>query len=213
MKLQNMPELKISGRKVPLQTRSRERVELIIDSAEKLLLKVNLAGITTSRIAEEAGIPVGSIYQYFKDRDAVLLALGERVIRGQDRKLEKVFEEVSAHAHWRHVVKVVIRAFVDNIFEGDMHMRLDAALSNNSEWQDIHQLSEDRIVSIFAGYPLYTKKAVPHKKAMVISRTIVLLVRATVYRSKLMTSQEEEEMLIEETERMIIAYLSTIFGD
>lgn len=196
-----------------MQTRSRERVKRIIDSAEKLLLKVDLQSITTSKIAEEAGIPVGSIYQYFKDRDSILLALGERVTDEQDRKIERVFEEVSAHAHWRHVVKVVIRAFVDNIFEGDVHFRLDTALSTNTEWQAIHLASEKRIVDTFAHYPLYAEKGIPLQKARIIAKVIVVLVTATVTRTKFPCSLEEEEMLIDETERMIVAYLSTMFGD
>lgn len=211
--MKNLSYSYASGRKAPLQSRSRERVKLIIDSAEKLLMKVNLSAITTSHIAEEAGIPVGSIYQYFKDRDTVLLALGERVISEQDRKLERIFEEVSAHAHWRHVVKVVVRSFVDNIFEGDIHFRLDTALSTNTEWRTIQLASERRIVETLSNYSLFTEKGIPREKARIITKVIVLLVTAAVTRTKYPCSLDEEKMLIEETERMIIAYLSTLFGD
>lgn len=205
--------LQDNGRKLPLQNRSRERVKLIIDSAEKLLIAVALPEITTSSIAKTAGIPVGSIYQYFKDRDAILLALGERVIADQDQKLERTFEEVSAHAHWRHVVKVVIRAFVENIYEGDIHFRLDTALSNNTEWRAIQMASERRIVETLSNYSLFVEKGISLKKARIITKLIVLLVTATVTRTKFPCSLDEEELLVRESEAMITAYLSTLFGD
>ena len=212
-KLKESSNLRGNGRKLPLQNRSRERVQLIIDNAEKLLTTVALPEITTSSIAKSAGIPVGSIYQYFKDRDAILLALGGRVIAEQDQKLERIFEEVSAHAHWRHVVKVVVRAFVENIYEGDIHFRLDTALSNNTEWRAIHMASERRIVETLSNYPLFVEKGISGKKARIITKLIVLLVTATVTRTKYPCSLDEEELLVREAEAMITAYLSTLFGD
>ena len=65
-------------RRVPSQQRSRLRVEAILDAAERLVLTEGVEALTTRAIATEAGVPVASLYQYFGDKEAVLLALAGR---------------------------------------------------------------------------------------------------------------------------------------
>ncbi len=65
-------------RRVPTQARSRARVERILDVASDLVVRAGVDELTTTGIARAAGIPVASIYQYFPDRDAILLAIVER---------------------------------------------------------------------------------------------------------------------------------------
>ncbi len=206
-----MPSANISTRKAPLQIRSKERVNLIIDSAEKMLMENDLANITTSKIAKHAGIPVGSIYQYFGDRDAIFLSLGERVIADEDQKLEAIFDESSANAPWRQVVIVVVRAFLETIYEKDIHFRLDMALANNSEWRNIHIASEKRMIELLSSYPLFSEKEIAPQKAHSIAKVIVLLVTAAATRSKYPGAGDDKHLLITETEAMITAYLSSIF--
>lgn len=65
-------------RKHPQQVRSRTLTEDIIQAAEQLLGKEPLAKITTNQIAERAGVSVGSLYQYFRNKDQIVLCLAER---------------------------------------------------------------------------------------------------------------------------------------
>ena len=65
-------------RRVPTQARSRQRVEAILDAAEALVVQQGVEALTTRAIAEHAGVPVASLYQYFGDKEAVLLALAGR---------------------------------------------------------------------------------------------------------------------------------------
>jgi AcrR family transcriptional regulator len=64
-------------RRTPLQKRSRQRVIDILGTGTELLLTHGTEGVTTSSISERAAIPIGSIYQFFPDRDALLLSLVE----------------------------------------------------------------------------------------------------------------------------------------
>lgn len=211
--MQQMPEQKPNNRKTPLQSRSKNRVDLIMECTQKILCKVETTNITTSLIAKEAGIPVGSVYQYFKDRDAILLALGDQVIFADNLKLEKIFEDVSIRAHWRHVVKVVINAFAKIIFEGDIRHRLDRVLSNNADWQRLNRSSEKRMVQFFAEYQLFADKGLTQLEARIISRMIVASASATVMRARSLSSSAEADKLVEEMIKMVTAYFSSIFGD
>lgn len=73
-----------SRRRLPTQARSRERVERILDAAAELVVTEGVDGLTTRSIADSAGLPVASLYQYFADKEAVLLALCERDMAEMD---------------------------------------------------------------------------------------------------------------------------------
>ena len=61
-----------------MQARSRKRVEALLDAAERLVVRQGVEDLTTRDIAEAAGVPVASLYQYFADKEGILLALAER---------------------------------------------------------------------------------------------------------------------------------------
>jgi AcrR family transcriptional regulator len=80
-------------RRRPAQARSRERVDRILDVTSQLVLTDGVEPLTTRTIAAAAGLPVASLYQYFADKDAVLLALCERDMAEMD---EQVAADVAA---------------------------------------------------------------------------------------------------------------------
>jgi AcrR family transcriptional regulator len=65
----------LSPRKQPLQARSAVMVDVILEAAARVLQKSSLAGFNTNRVAEVAGISVGSLYQYFPNKTALVVAL------------------------------------------------------------------------------------------------------------------------------------------
>ncbi len=75
-----MPTRRIrkSPRIRPQQSRAKATVACILDGMIRVLEQEGLHGATTTRIAEAAGVSVGTLYQYFQDRDDILGALQER---------------------------------------------------------------------------------------------------------------------------------------
>ncbi len=67
----------LTTRRTPRQSRSRERMKLIMEATRELLREVGLTGVTTTAIAERASIPVSSVYQYFPNKKAIFVALYE----------------------------------------------------------------------------------------------------------------------------------------
>jgi AcrR family transcriptional regulator len=65
-------------RNVPIQARSRDRLRRVLDAADELLVTEGAETFTTNRIARLAGIPVGSVYRYFPDKEAIVQALAVR---------------------------------------------------------------------------------------------------------------------------------------
>ena len=69
---------KFKPRRKPRQARASRTIESLLDAAGAVLEKVGLDGFSTDRVAAEAGMAVGSIYQYFPDKYHLLHALAER---------------------------------------------------------------------------------------------------------------------------------------
>jgi len=95
-------------RRQPTQQRARLTVEAILDAVLRILKKQGVDGVTTNRIAEVAGVSVGSVYQYFPDKHAIYAALHERHIAEVDRAVGRVLTE-----HAGSDLKVVVCALFD----------------------------------------------------------------------------------------------------
>lgn len=65
----------ISVRKSPRQARSQQLVADILEAATRVLMRDGAPKFTTARVAEEAGVSVGSLYQYFPNKEAILFRL------------------------------------------------------------------------------------------------------------------------------------------
>jgi AcrR family transcriptional regulator len=78
LSVNDISDLEAKLRNVPTQARSRERLLRVLDAADRVLADEGAAAFTTTRIAEAARIPVGSVYRYFPDKQAIIEALALR---------------------------------------------------------------------------------------------------------------------------------------
>lgn len=96
------------ARKTPQQERSRRTVESVLEAAAQVFAQRGYANTTTNHIAARAGVSIGSLYQYFPSKDAVLLALAERHMeRSFAAAMQEVGDKRSAP------VPELLRALVD----------------------------------------------------------------------------------------------------
>ena len=100
-------------RRVPSQERSRRRVERILDVAATQVVQHGVEALSTQEIAREAGVPVASIYQYFADKEDVLLALAGRDMDEMDGEVAAALSDVSAaELTVATLVRLVMASFV-----------------------------------------------------------------------------------------------------
>jgi AcrR family transcriptional regulator len=77
------------NRRDPSQQRARDTVDAVFEAALRELSRSDSSAINVNRIAETAGVSIGSIYQYFPSKDALLTSLIERFMR---RRFEAIME-------------------------------------------------------------------------------------------------------------------------
>jgi AcrR family transcriptional regulator len=104
--------LKSPARRKPRQRRAQQTVEAVLDAVVRLLKRGGSAAVTTNRIAEVAGVSIGSVYQYFPDKQGIFLALHQRHIEQIDRLVqEKLFE------HAASPLDVLMRAMIEALVD------------------------------------------------------------------------------------------------
>lgn len=110
-RLQNpIPVSVVFPRKRPLQSRAVATVAAIIEAAAHILEKDGLDGYSTNAIAERAGVSIGSLYQYFPNKDAITRAL----IARESRSLLDAIATVPQSEDWRATITDMIRAAADH---------------------------------------------------------------------------------------------------
>jgi AcrR family transcriptional regulator len=90
-----MAPVNLRPRKAPRQQRSSATVEAILGAATRVLERESLVGFNTNRVAEVAGVSVGSLYQYFPNKSALVATL---ISRHQNALADEVEACINAHA-------------------------------------------------------------------------------------------------------------------
>lgn len=111
-----MPDVQVSdlNRKVPKQARAQRTVETILEATAQILAEVGSERLTTNYLAERAGFSVGTIYQYFPNREAIVLALVARQREAVGRRIQTLLAESvdeSAEGRIRGIIHVLHDAF------------------------------------------------------------------------------------------------------
>ena len=119
-------QAQISSRKRPKQARSTELVAAILEAAAQVLAKEGAPRFTTARVAEKAGVSIGSLYQYFPNKAAILFRLQSDEWRRTSDLLGVILEDAQRPplARLRALVHAFIRSECD---EAAMRVALDDA--------------------------------------------------------------------------------------
>lgn len=104
------PRAQISSRKQPKQARSADLVAAILDAAVQVLEKEGAQRFTTARVAEKAGVSVGSLYQYFPNKAAILFRLQGDEWRQTSDLLRGILENVAKPPLER--LRILVHAFI-----------------------------------------------------------------------------------------------------
>jgi len=125
-------------RRVPVQGRSVARVQRMLDACAEIVDEVGYEGLTTTLLAERAEVAIGSVYQFFPDKRAIVQALTLRNMEAYLLRLAGRFE-AGTFAHWWDGVDAGIDEYIA------MHRTVPGFRTLHfGDVVDVHLLDEDR---------------------------------------------------------------------
>ena len=146
----------ISSRKLPQQARSTELVAAILQAATQVLAKEGAQRFTTARVAEKAGVSVGSVYQYFPNKAAILFQLQRDEWQQTTAMLRGILEDTGKPPLER--LRAVVQAFIQSECD-EAAMRV--ALSDAAPlYRDAPQAREAKAASADL-FVAFTKEVLP----------------------------------------------------
>lgn len=174
-----------SPRKEPRQERARATVAAILQTAAHILEKEGPDALNTNRIAKDAGVSVGSLYQYFPNKEAILIAL----VDGHVEKMIGILEDcvrTLIDAPIPHAVRTYVRAILAaHALEPHLHRALvQVALSTMSNLHAMLDV-EKRAVDLVLAWLSVHKDAVRVGDLETVAFVLVSSVEATVHRALL----------------------------
>jgi AcrR family transcriptional regulator len=194
-------------RRIPKQARARERVERILDAARAALEARPVSEITMEAIAEQAGVPVGSLYQYFGSKTSLLAAVAELVMAEADAEAAR--QLAACHGvPWREAVDRVLEATFRFYRESPSYRQVLRTIRFTGEFGAITAASNERVADLMALHPAFVRAGLSGEKARVICRTVVTAANAIQDRL-LFEDDADFEVWLAETRRLVKGYLGT----
>jgi AcrR family transcriptional regulator len=199
-----------SKRRTPRQARSTETVSAILEAAAQVLEAAGLAGFTTNAVAERAGVSIGTLYQYFADKNALLMALAQQEMQ---RALENVGSAMRGDADpsVEGRVRAMVRAMV-HAFRGRQRARKAVLQAILAQGLGIEMMAPIAAFIARAGdevgrSPDSLLGPLTREQVFVLSRSLMGTIRAAVLEEQpFLRSQAFED----EAVRMVVAYVGAI---
>ncbi|AZC89442.1 TetR family transcriptional regulator [Pseudomonas chlororaphis subsp. piscium] len=102
----------VSSRKAPKQARSTELVAAILEAATQVLAREGAQRFTTARVAEKAGVSIGSLYQYFPNKAAILFRLQSDEWQQTTQLLRSILEDLGKAPLER--LRILVQVFIQS---------------------------------------------------------------------------------------------------
>jgi AcrR family transcriptional regulator len=196
-------------RATPRQARSRETVDAILQAAAQVFERHGYAAGTTNRIAERAGVSIGSLYQYFPGKDAILVELTRRHIREGERRLAPLLAELEAGRLGLEVgLERLVGGLVDLHRDSPrLHRVLFEEAPHPEELLDELRRLEDRAAAVLERW-LSSLAEVRIADVRVGARLVTTVAEAVAHRLVIHPDCEvAAERWAVETVRLLVAYL------
>ena len=199
----------IKTRRQPKQARSQERVRDILSVAEELFIELGYDQTTTRAIASRANIPVGSLYQFFPDKKAILKAWANHYFEQEYQLFVKLHSEL-AHAPIEVYVERMVDAFEQFASDHPGYRAVLEQLIDLMVAADITTLDnyDSQILKELAHFLKQRNPSLEMTRCELIATTMVKVVNELLWLS-LTREQDFHRQVLVETKTLITAYLQT----
>ncbi|WP_010473879.1 TetR/AcrR family transcriptional regulator [Acaryochloris sp. CCMEE 5410] len=192
-------------RRQPKQARSRERVNRILDVAEEMFIAEGCNTVTTNAIAAKAEIPIGSLYQFFPDKAAILQALAARyttLLNQQFLAIDPNAESLSLSDVLALVIDTNDQFFADYPGYQAIYMEMQGTVP---ELVAIEEAADVELIDATASFLSQRSPGLDADHYQVIAMVIVKSIGTFLWLSR-SQPPDRRQQLLDETKRLVQAY-------
>jgi len=195
----------LQPRRRPVQQRSRERFARILESARELLLNTGFETLTCEAIAANAGLPVGTLYQFFPNKFSIVCELDRLDTESVAAEVDRFAEQIPT-PDWAELLDAVIDHLADAWLADPSRRFVWLSMQATNATRDaaaIHQQQLfERVGRVLA--PLTPKMPRPERTmiAQVVVHTVYSMLNFSV------REPETRQASVRETKRLVLAYLA-----
>jgi AcrR family transcriptional regulator len=205
-------QVRTTPRKRPRQARSRATVDTVLEATARVLVKRGFDGLTTNLVAEAAGVSIGSLYQYFPNKSALVGALIEKHVDAMQSlaltELTRVAQLPIPEAI-RSVIEVMIRA---HAVSPELHRVLTEQVprvGRMAKLREIEAITHRMVAGLLASRKAELAIEDPDMAAFVLVSAIEAIThRAALFAPELL----RDPRLVDETCAMVRRYLGVADG-
>ena len=196
------------ARRQPRQLRAQQTVDAVLAATVRILKREGIDALTTNRIAEVAGVSIGSLYQYFPDKNAIFSALHRRHVKEIDRTIHSALTQ-HAGGTLEDLIGAIIEAMIDaHAVDPELYQLLATEVPHRAGD------TEEFAVRLHGAFRLAIASRTHKKKQLrdldktvfIVANMVEALSHGAAYRRPPNISLNEAK---EEAVRAVLAYLNT----
>ena len=185
------------SRRQPTQARARERVERILTAATELIAETGSDAVRMTEVAERAGVPIGSLYQYFPDKAAILRMLAMRVMERVRDALKQNLDGLGSAADALARVDAIMIGYYGLFLTEPVTRDIWSATQSDKALQELDIADSRENGRIFFGALKHLVPRREHARLQAASFLLMQLSGAAV-RLAIAVDREEGDCLVEE---------------
>lgn len=200
----------VKPRKTAAQERSRATVDALVGATARILVKEGFDKASTNRIAEVAGVSVGSLYQYFPSKEALVAAVIERHKLQVMQTVRGELAQILTEPVEQGVRKIVALAVKAHRVDPKLHRVLAEQIPRAGKLEEVEAFSSENY-TLFRTYLESRRSELRVDDLDLASYVCVTSIEALTHNAVLhhpqMLSDEKMQALIDEATRLLIGYL------
>ncbi|WP_246680570.1 MULTISPECIES: TetR/AcrR family transcriptional regulator [unclassified Mesorhizobium] len=197
-------------RKDASQLRSRATVDALVEATARILIRDGFDKASTNRIAQEAGVSVGSLYQYYPGKEALVAAVIDRHNKEIMQVVRGAFEEVASEPVERAVRRLVAVAIEAHRIDPKLHRVLAEQIPRTGRLENVEAFNREAhalFKSYLEAHSDELRRVDLGLAAFVSVSAIEALAHSAVLHSSKKLSDEAIKTLIGETTLLVVGYL------
>jgi AcrR family transcriptional regulator len=197
-------------RKNAVQGRSRATVDALVDATARILVKEGFDKASTNRIAEKAGVSIGSLYQYFPSKEALVAAVIDRHNQDVMRVVRAALADVATQPVEAAVRRLVAVAIQAHQIDPRLHRVLAEQIPRTGRLKDIETFNREAH-ALFLAYLESHRDDIRARDLKLAAFLCVSSIEAISHNAVLhrgeVLSEETTAALVDEATRMVMGYL------